>query len=249
MQLSAHSHYPETADIETSSEDYARRFSGEVGAWFLKVQEEAVLNMLVQYPFARVLDVGGGHGQLTGPLIQKGYRVCVLGSAEVCKARIKGFLDRDQCEFVTGNILDIPFPDRAFDVVISLRLLPHVRSWRLLIKELTRVSKQAVIVDYPSKQSLNLIAPFLFRIKKSLEGNTRPYTLFRERELLEVFKLYGFTLAERYPEFFLPMVLHRIVNSKGFSLLSESVCRFIGLTRFLGSPVILKLVRKGEGHK
>jgi hypothetical protein len=31
------SDFPETADIETSSDDYARRFAGKIGAWFLHV--------------------------------------------------------------------------------------------------------------------------------------------------------------------------------------------------------------------
>lgn len=54
------SEYLETADIETSSEDYASRFAGAVGAWLLKTQEDATLRMLLPYPGATVLDVGGG---------------------------------------------------------------------------------------------------------------------------------------------------------------------------------------------
>jgi SAM-dependent methyltransferase len=236
--------YPETADIETSSDGYAKRFSGEIGSWFLKIQEEAVLKMLSPYRGASVLDVGGGHGQLTGPLIQNGYRVSVLGSSEICKRRIQGFIDRGLCEFAMGNILEFPYPDNTFDVVISFRLLPHVMNWKKLIRELTRVARKAVVVDYPSKRSINLFSPSLFRFKKSIEGNTRPFSLFRESDLLEVFRLYGFIYAERYAEFFLPMVLHRVLRSVGFSSLTEGLCRFFGLTRLFGSPVILKLVRE-----
>jgi ubiquinone/menaquinone biosynthesis C-methylase UbiE len=236
--------YPETADIETSSDDYAQRFSGEIGSWFLKVQEEAVLKMLTSYPGASVLDVGGGHGQLTGPLIQNGYKVSVLGSAEVCKKRIQEFIDKGCCEFITGDILELPYPDRAFDIVISFRLLPHVTRWKQLIAELIRVARKAVIVDYPSVHSINYISPLLFSFKKQLEGNTRPFTLFSESELLEVFKLYHFIYAERYAEFSLPMVFHRVLKSLRFSSFTEKVCRILGLTQLFGSPVILKLVRE-----
>ena len=31
----------ETADVETASEDYARRFAGPIGAWFLDEQTRA----------------------------------------------------------------------------------------------------------------------------------------------------------------------------------------------------------------
>src|SRR5512139_706652 len=84
--------YPETADIETSSEDYAGRFAGPVGAWFLKVQENATLEMLAGYLGCTILDVGGGHGQLTGPLLDNGHNVTVFGSSDVCIERIRQYV-------------------------------------------------------------------------------------------------------------------------------------------------------------
>jgi hypothetical protein len=72
--------HPETADIETSSEDYSRRFSGPVGSWFLRVQESATLKMLATRPGASVLDAlmwqllpAGLTGSL-GPIIGEGLR-------------------------------------------------------------------------------------------------------------------------------------------------------------------------------
>ncbi|MEM9907111.1 MAG: hypothetical protein AAF921_19010, partial [Cyanobacteria bacterium P01_D01_bin.44] len=76
-------HFPETADIETASDSYASRFAGKSGTWLLGVQQAATLKMLADYPQASVLDVGGGHGQLTEALIEQGHQVTVLGSAEV----------------------------------------------------------------------------------------------------------------------------------------------------------------------
>ena len=37
--------FPETADIETASEDYASRFAGEVGRYFLQVQADITLQL------------------------------------------------------------------------------------------------------------------------------------------------------------------------------------------------------------
>ena len=54
--------FSETADIDTSSDDYARRFSGKTGAWFLKVQQAATMRMLALSCQKTILDVGGGHG-------------------------------------------------------------------------------------------------------------------------------------------------------------------------------------------
>ncbi|MHB1131392.1 MAG: class I SAM-dependent methyltransferase [Chloroflexota bacterium] len=238
---------PETADIETSSDGYAQRFSGPVGRWFLRVQAEATLRLLAPYPGARVLDVGGGHGQLAGVLADHGYRVTVLGSAEVCRQRIQPLVAAGRCAFDVGSVVDLPYPDRAFDVVISFRLLPHVNRWRRLLSELTRVAVRGVIVDYPAVRSLNYLGPGLFGLKKHLEGNTRQYLSFREDELLAVFAAAGFRPSGRYPQFFWPIVLHRVLKQPGLSAAAEGLCRRLGLTGALGSPVIIRVSRQEIG--
>jgi ubiquinone/menaquinone biosynthesis C-methylase UbiE len=237
--------FPETADIETSSDDYAKRFSGEVGAWFLKLQEQATLNLLAAHPQASVLDVGGGHGQMAGPLVAHGYRVTVLGSSEVCSQRIQKYIRLGLCDFQVGNIIDLPYADEAFDVVISYRLLPHVSRWQRLIEELTRVAREAVIIDFPTVRSINSIAPLLFNYKKRIERNTRPFTCFRESEVASVFRSLGFQRAGRFGEFFFPMVMHRMLGMASVSSALERGSRLLGLNALLGSPVILKMQRKG----
>lgn len=238
--------FPETADIETSSEDYAQRFSGAIGAWFLRVQDQATLRMLPPGNGATLLDAGGGHGQLTEAFLRQGYVVTVLGSAEVCQQRIRHLLDDRHCTFRVGNLLELPYPDRAFDVVVSYRLLPHVTQWQALVAELTRVARHVVLVDYPTLYSVNVMTPLLFRFKKRLEGNTRPYTLFKERDLVSVFQMHGFQRTQRYAEFFLPMALHRMLKAPKLSSIAEQLCRVCGLSPFFGSPVVLRLEREGE---
>jgi 2-polyprenyl-3-methyl-5-hydroxy-6-metoxy-1,4-benzoquinol methylase len=237
------SHFPETADIETSSDSYAQRFSGKVGAWFLRVQAEATLRLLHAFPNARILDVGGGHGQLAPVLARQGYQVTVLGSDESCQKRIQALVARNLCTFDVGNILALPYANQEFDIVVSYRLLPHVQAWQQCIAELARVAQQAVLIDYPALYSVNYIAPLLFKVKKGLEGNTRPYTSFKERDVLAEFHTHGFYRSDRFAEFFFPMVLHRMMRFQRLSWSLEALCRVSGLTAMLGSPVILKLLR------
>src|SRR6185503_17765426 len=90
---------PEDADVVTSSDAYARRFAGPVGAWFLDVQARITLELVRPWPRASVLDVGGGHGQLLGPLLDAGHDVTVYGSAESCRERIEGRLDGTRARF------------------------------------------------------------------------------------------------------------------------------------------------------
>ena len=128
-------------------------------------------------------------------------------------------------QFVAGDILALPFPDRAFDFVVSVRLLPHCERWPALVAELCRVARRAVVVDYPTLESLNRVAPALFGAKKRLEGNTRTFTLFTHREVEAAFTAGGFAPAGRIGEFFLPMVLHRTLRCRPCSAVLETICR------------------------
>ncbi len=237
---------PENADIETSSDGYAARFAGPAGAWMLGVQEKIVVDWLAARPGASVLDVGGGHGQLAVPLARRAFPVTVLGSDPVCARRVQSEIDAGRVKFAAGNVIALPFPDRSFDVVISIRLLPHCRQWPRLIAELCRVAKRDVIVDYPTIQSVNVFSSALFGAKKRIEANTRPFALFRHGEVAAEFAKCGFTLAERRGEFVLPMVLHRMLKAPAVSAGLENALRGVGLAKIAGSPVLVRMVRSGS---
>lgn len=237
---------PETADIETSSDAYAARFAGPVGEWMLGVQERITVSMLVGMPGATVLDVGGGHGQLALPLCRLGFRVTVLGSDEGCARRLAPVLADGTCKFVAGNVVALPFPQDAFDVVISFRLLPHCAAWPVLLREMARVARRVVVVDYPASQGFNALAPALFGAKKKLEGNTREWRMFTHTEVDGELARHGMTLQRREGQFFLPMVLHRALRCYGLSNGLETLCRGMGLTRRWGSPVIASYAKRGH---
>lgn len=237
--------FPETADVETSSADYARRFAGPVGEWFLERQAASTLDLLRDLPKgARVLDVGGGHGQLTPALLAAGYEVVIVGSAPCCAERLRTWIDGRSCRFEVGNLVDLPYAERSFDAVLSFRLLPHVSAWSRLVAELCRTARLAVIVDYPSNRSVNVLADRLFSAKKRIEGNTRPFTLFRPAAIGRAFADNGFQVSQARAQFLWPMVLHRMLGSRTLSRALEAPGRFSGLTRVLGSPVIVRAERR-----
>ena len=240
-----HCPFPETADIHTSSDEYATRFSGPAGEWMLAVQEKITRGLLGGWKGSTVLDVGGGHGQLAVPLCRDGWNVTVLGSDESCRHRIQGVVDSGACRFVAGNVIELPFPDRSFDVVLCFRLLTHCERWPELVRELCRVARRAVIVDYPTGQSLNAVAPALFGAKRKFEKNTRTWRLFRHREVFAEFARSGFAPAAVRKQFFLPMVLHRMLKFRALSAGLEGLCRALGLTRRWGTPVIARFEPRG----
>jgi 2-polyprenyl-3-methyl-5-hydroxy-6-metoxy-1,4-benzoquinol methylase len=234
----------EPADIETASDDYARRFAGAVGAWMLNIQESIVLRFLRQGSISTILDVGGGHGQLAVPLCREGFTVTVVGSADSCGRRLNSMIDSGICHFQVADLFHLPYPAKSFDAVICFRLVTHCGRWQTILSELCRVARNTVVIDYPTSQSLNIAAGKLFNAKKRLEGNTRTFRLFRHDEIEKEFSAHGFAVAAREGQFFLPMVLHRRLKYRQLSAWLEEKCKQRGLTQRWGSPVIIKAVRK-----
>ncbi len=236
--------FPETADVETASEDYARRFAGGVGEWFLERQASAVLELLGDLPSgARVLDVGGGHAQLVPGLVEAGYEVIVVGSAASCAQRLRPWLAGKRCRFEVANLIALPYAERSFDAVVSVRLLPHVSAWRSLVGEICRVAARTVVVDYPSRRSVNVFSERLFDAKKRVEGNTRPFTLFDPAEIRAALRIEGFRVTASRPQFLWPMVLHRMLGQRVLARALEMPGRLIGLVGVFGSPVIVRADR------
>jgi 2-polyprenyl-3-methyl-5-hydroxy-6-metoxy-1,4-benzoquinol methylase len=233
----------ESADVESSSESYAARFAGPVGRFFLDVQTRATMELLASWPRVSILDVGGGHGQLTGPLVDAGHEVTIYGSTAVCEERVRPWTANGRARFRSGDLLKTSFADRSFDVVVSYRLLPHVARWTELIAELSRLARLAVVVDYPTSRSINAVAEALFGLKKHVEGNTRPFTVFRDEEVIGAFATAGLRPTARRPEFFVPMALHRALRSARLSWAMERVSSALGLTRSYGSPVLARFER------
>ncbi len=235
----------ESPDIESSSDAYAARFAGPTGAWMLAAQEKLTRRLLAKgEPVRTILDVGGGHGQLAIPLSRAGFGVTVLGSDATCAHRLRGALDAGALSFATGKLLEIPFGDRSFDATLSFRILPHSRDWERLVAELCRVARHRVIVDYPTSQSVNRIAPWLFEAKRKVEASTRYWRSFRHSEVDAAFAACGFVLHRREKQFFLPMVIHRMLKCRPVSSILEGVARNLGLTRLWGSPVIAEYRRE-----
>lgn len=235
----------EDADMDTSSEDYARRFTGAVGRWFVETQARITLKVLGALPMgASILDVGGGHAQIAPPLIDAGYEVTVVGSDPVCSARLQPWISTGRCRFEVADLRALRFPDASFDAVVCFRLLPHSVSWKNLIRELCRIARRSVVLDYPSVRSVNILSAQLFDMKRGIERNTRRFITFSPREVHAAFVDCGFVVGVEYPQFLVPMVLHRLANQPLFSRAIEVPGRIFGLTRWFGSPVIARADRR-----
>jgi ubiquinone/menaquinone biosynthesis C-methylase UbiE len=236
----------EDADIESSSEMYARRFAGPVGQWFVDRQARFTLQCLEGLPAgATVLDVGGGHAQTASPLAEAGYRVTVVGSDPSCGERLRSLTTAGRCRFEVADLLALPYDPASFDAVICYRLLAHSIDWRRLVGELCRVARHRVVVDYPAWRSVNFASHALFKIKNSIErGTTRPFALYGRGEVARAFAQAGFTVTAERPQFFLPMALYRLAKSVPLARTAEGLAQSLALTGLFGSPVIARADRR-----
>lgn len=87
----------------------------------------------------RVLDLGCGAGLLTNQVAKAGYQATGIdissSSLKVAKARDK----TRTVDYVEGDVYNLPFADRSFDVVIATDLLEHVSDPRHVVTEASRV--------------------------------------------------------------------------------------------------------------
>lgn len=229
-------------DSITASDEYAQRFSGDAGAFLLEVQERSLARLLGAQPRlvagASVLDHAGTHGQVA-PLLRK------CGYARTVSASSVNLVDRANTADlkIVGSLHAINAADKAFDGVICVRLLAHTDDVDAVVAEMCRLARRTVIVDYPSKRSINLFSRWLFKYKKRIERDTREFTSVSDRTLINAFERNGFRLNVTERQFFVPMAVHRAVGSNGLMKGIEALARGLGLTRIIGNPAVARFDR------
>lgn len=235
-----HRPVPLGPDAAAATETYARRFSGDVGAWMLGLQTQTIDTFLADWAEGSVLDVGGGHCQLTPHLLEQGREVTTLVSSVEAAARVRQLTD-DRASCLLGDVEALSLADRSFDVVVALRMMAHVADWRSFLASLCRVARRGVIVDYPLAGGMNALSPLLFRVKRSIEGDTRPYASFRRDDVEREFAAEGLVLDRQVGEFVVPMGLHRMMRTRAISQGLEAVLHPLAVR--IGNPVLVRASR------
>lgn len=230
-------------DVVSSGDAYARRFAGRAGRLFLDRQEEVIAGALADKQGVSILDVGGGHAQLSGPLSARGHQVTVSGSTAACGDRLSRDPRNADVAFRVAALDRLPFESQAFDTVISIRLMAHVADWRAFLGELCRVAQQSVVIDYPDLASVNALSFATFALKRWVEGDTREYRNFTAAMLTREFARHGFRVRGVERQFVLPMALHRALRAPALLSRAEQASARIGLTRRFGNPGVMRADR------
>ncbi|HWH31473.1 MAG TPA: class I SAM-dependent methyltransferase [Egibacteraceae bacterium] len=115
------------------------RFLERLESMFAQVQAGA--------PDARVLEVGCGEGEIAQRLRARWPEVTGL---DLPDAGLRQAWDGvDGVRFLHGDAERLPFPDGAFDVVVAVEVLEHLRDPAQGLRELARVSRGHLVLSVP----------------------------------------------------------------------------------------------------
>ena len=225
-------------DVFTASPEYDKRFLGEVGAYFLSVQKQAVLSHLSRLTSGPVsiLEVGGGHLQITRDLVARGHSVTVHGSTEEALDKLNSSEMASKVGQLVAPINEINKTAKRCDIVIALRLLPHVVDEAELLDKLVRLSKKGLVFDFASTRGLNSLSSLAFYFKKKIEKNTRPYFNHSPAAIKNLLESHQCKDIQFTGQFVFPMGIHRALKNVTVSKLIEGGAR--PFRDLWGNPII-----------
>lgn len=89
----------------------------------------------------RLLDLGCGAGRHAFAAVERGARVVAVDASDTEVKGVAAMLDALDSDgaAVTGDALQLPFPDHAFDRVVAAEILEHIPPDTAAIAELVRV--------------------------------------------------------------------------------------------------------------
>lgn len=236
---SDHYSYSHYADPETARTFDERRFGGPIGDLVASTQAQVLVAFIGSLQGRDILDVGSGTGRAALLLAHGGARVTAVDASEamLAVARQRAAAEGVRVRFQAGDVQALDFPDRSFDVAVSLRVLMHTPDWRRSLSELCRVAARLVIVDYPSATSGALFESIVRRAAHRLGISTEPYRVFTDRAMADAFSRCGFRVRTVHRLFVLPIALHKAIGSRRFTLRMERWLERAGLLKVFGSPV------------
>ena len=97
------------------------------------------------------LDAGCGEGFVARRVINAAPGI-ILTCCDVSPSALEIAADANrEARFVAGSVVDLPFPDRSFDVVGCFEVLEHLPDDlpRRALSELARVARNAVVLSVP----------------------------------------------------------------------------------------------------
>lgn len=129
---------------------YDEQYDDAMTAWRElggKYKAERILDLASGLGARRVLDCGAGEGSVLS-FLDRSARFDSLYGIDISKSGVAQIQKRNLSRLAEVRIFDgyeIPYPDGFFDLAYATHVLEHVEHPRLLLRELSRVSKHQIL--------------------------------------------------------------------------------------------------------
>lgn len=123
-----------------------------------------------------VLDVGCGPGVEYEGIVRAGLSVRYTGvdvTSQMIDVAKSKFPD---AKWIVGDIYDLPFPDRSFELVMCRAVLEHLPDYTGALKELNRVARRLVLITLYRKLTLE---PSTIRFESRFPNIESPFVSFQ----------------------------------------------------------------------
>ncbi len=135
--------------------------------------------------FSNLIDVGCGEGYLLYAL--QNYKKqkegtyfgfdLTQGRITVTKKNVPSAL------LLRGDVLHLPFPDNAFDIVVCSELLEHMEAYQKVVEELLRITRKRLIITVPNELPLVKIMCPKCKTKHYYDGHVNYFTAEKLRTI------------------------------------------------------------------
>lgn len=143
-------------------DDFANWYERERGYGYHQMLDDLELAAVERYGTgARVLEVGCG----TGLLLARARSFASFAAGVDLSAGMLARARKRGLPVVQGSATSLPYRDNSFDVVYSVKVLPHVADIRTAMAEMARVTRPGghVLAEFYNQRSLRYLVKVLKR--------------------------------------------------------------------------------------
>ena len=134
--------------------DYEAWYGSPRGQWIGNAEHALLTEMLKPEPGETLLDVGCGTGHFSRRFAQgNGLRVTGVDIDQEWLAYAQARSDAS-IEYVRASALDLPFPERSFDLTVSVTALCFIAPQRQALAEMLRVTRRRFALGLLNQHSL-----------------------------------------------------------------------------------------------